>query len=207
MRRIGAFDDRGELRIADPSHPPRRADRARADADLHDVRAGEDQRLRHVAGDDVAGHDHGMRVIVAHPLDGIEEFLRIAIGDIEADEPDRRRLSDRRELLDVGRICAERIEGVRAIGVCKKLRKLRLRVVLVQGGERPVLAERMRHRHRARHVHVGGDQRKALPLRAGVQEPEGAVDVDGAAGVEGRPLGANEDVLEIELDVGFDAHD
>ena len=71
----------------------------------------------------------------------------------------------------------------------------------------PVLAERMRHRHGPRHVHVGGDERKALPFRAGVQEAEGAVDVDGAAGVERRTLGANEDVLEIELDVGFDAHD
>src|ERR1700733_8585205 len=94
-----------------------------------------------------------------------------------------------------------------AFGTCKKLRKLWLRIVLVQGGERPVLAQRTRHRHGSRHVHVGGDQRKALPFRAGVQEAEGAVDIDGAAGVEGRPLGANEDVLEIELDVGFDAHD
>ena len=40
-----------------------------------------------------------------------------------------------------------------------------------------------------------------------MQEAEGAVDVDGAAGVERRAFGANEDVLEIELDVGFDAHD
>ena len=79
--------------------------------------------------------------------------------------------------------------------------------MLMQGGERPMLAERMRHRHGARDVHVGGDERKALPFRAGMEETEGAVDIDGAAGVERRTLGANEDVLEIELDVGFDAHD
>jgi hypothetical protein len=79
--------------------------------------------------------------------------------------------------------------------------------MLMQGGERPMLAERMRHRHGPRPVHVGGDKRKAPPFRACVQEAEGAVDVDGAAGIEGRTLGANEDVLEIELDVGFDAHD
>ncbi len=148
-----------------------------------------------------------MRVIVAHPLDGVEEFLRIAIGDVETDEPDRRRLRHSGKFFDVGCRGAERVEGVRAIRPGEELDELRLRVMLVQGGERPVLAERLRHRHRPRHVHVGGDQRKALPLRAGVQEPEGAVDVDRAAGVEGRPLGANEDVLEIELDVGFDAHD
>ena len=125
MRRVGAFDDRRELRIADAGHPPRGADRAGADADLDDVRAGEDQRLRHVAGDDIAGHDHGVRVIVAHPLDRLEEFLRIAIGDVEADEADRRRLRDRGELLDVGRRGAERIEGVRAIGPGEKFGELR----------------------------------------------------------------------------------
>jgi hypothetical protein len=40
-----------------------------------------------------------------------------------------------------------------------------------------------------------------------MKEAERAIDVDGAAGVERRTLGPNEDVLEIELDVGFDAHD
>ena len=60
VRGVGAFDDRRELRIADPGHPPGGADRARADADLDDVGAGEDQRFRHVAGDDVAGHDDGV---------------------------------------------------------------------------------------------------------------------------------------------------
>jgi hypothetical protein len=65
----------------------------------------------------------------------------------------------------------------------------------------------MRHRHRPRHVHVGADERKALPFGAGVQKPEDAIDIDGAAGVERRPLGPDENVLEIELDVGFDAHD
>ena len=69
-----------------------------------------------------------------------------------------------------------------------------------------MLAKRARHRHGPGHVHVGGDERKALPFRAGVQEAEGAVDVDGAARIERRTLGPDEDVLEIELDVGFDAH-
>ena len=115
VRRVGAFDDRRELRVADAGHASRGANRARTDADLDDVRAGEDQRLRHIAGDNVSGHDHGVRVVVAHALDRLEEFFRIAIGDVEADEPDRRRLRDRGELLDVGRIGAQRIKGVRAV--------------------------------------------------------------------------------------------
>ena len=110
------------------------------------------------------------------------------------------------ELLDVGRGGAERIEGVRAVRPGEELGELRLGIMLVQRGQRAVLAERPRHRHRAGDVHVGGDQRKALPFRAGVEEAERAVDVDGAARIERRTLGADEHVLEIELDVGFDAH-
>src|SRR5271166_1927630 len=70
-----------------------------------------------------------------------------------------------------------------------------------------MFAKRVRHRHRAGHVHVGGDDRKALPLRTCVEKAEGAADVDGAARIEGRALRPDENVLEIELDVGFDAHD
>ena len=45
VRRVGAFDDRRELRVADAGHPPGGADGAGADADLDDVRASKDQRL------------------------------------------------------------------------------------------------------------------------------------------------------------------
>ena len=206
VRGVGAFDDRRKLRIADAGHPPRGADRAGADADLHDVRAGQDQRLGHVAGDDVAGHHHGVGIVVAHPLDRIEELFRIAVGDVEADEPDRRRLRHYGELFYIRRRSAKRIEGMPAAWPGEELDELRLGVVLVQGGQRAMLAERVRHRHGAGHVHVGGDERKALPFRAGVEETERATDVDGAARVQRRTLGANEDVLEIELDVGFDTH-
>ena len=161
----------------------------------------------HVAGDDIAGHYTGVRIVVAHALDRFEEFLRIAIGDVEADEADRRRLCDRGELLHVGCRRAQRVEGVRAIGAGEEFDKFRVGIVLVQGGERAVFTERARHRHRPGHVHVGGDKRKALPIRAGMEEAERAIDVDGAARIERRTLGANEDVLEIELDVGFDAHE
>src|ERR1700693_3461505 len=70
-----------------------------------------------------------------------------------------------------------------------------------------MFAKRVRHRHRAGHVHVGCDDREPFPLRARVEKAEGAADVDGAARIEGRTLRPDENVLEIELDVGFDAHD
>ena len=88
MGGVGAFDDRGKLRIADPGHPPRRADRARADADLDDVGAGQDQRFRHVAGHNVPGHDDRLGMVVAHAPHDFEELLGVAVGDVEADETD-----------------------------------------------------------------------------------------------------------------------
>ena len=84
MRGVGAFDDRRELGIADAGDAARGADRAGADADLDDIGAGEDQRLGHVAGDDIAGHDHRVAVLLANLLDRVEKFLGIAVGDVEA---------------------------------------------------------------------------------------------------------------------------
>ena len=49
--------DRGQLRHADAGDDAGGADRARADADLHRVRPGTDQRLGRLGGGDVAGDD------------------------------------------------------------------------------------------------------------------------------------------------------
>ena len=49
------IEDRGELRDADAGDDARRADRARADADLHRVDAALDERARALARRDVAG--------------------------------------------------------------------------------------------------------------------------------------------------------
>ena len=57
----GGFQHRGELRHADAGDDARGADAARADADLHRVRAGLDQRQRALGRGDVAG-DHLHRV-------------------------------------------------------------------------------------------------------------------------------------------------
>src|SRR5579864_8445592 len=70
-----------------------------------------------------------------------------------------------------------------------------------------MFTKRAGHRHGSGHVHVGGDDRKPLPLRARVQKAERAADVDSAARIEGRAFRPDENVLEIELDVGFDAHE
>ena len=172
VRGVGAFDDGGELRIADAGHPPGGAHRPRPDADLDDVGAGDHQRLGHVAGDHVARHDDGLGMLVADALDDVEELLGVAVGDVEADEPDPRPLRHRRELLQVGGGRSERIEGVGAVRPGEEPDQFVLRIVLVQGGQRPMFTQRPGHLHRPGDVHVGGDERKTLPLRAGVDETE-----------------------------------
>src|SRR4051794_12298733 len=57
VRRLCDVVDRGDLRYADPGDDTRRADRARADADLEPVRTCVDQRLRRVRRRDVPGDD------------------------------------------------------------------------------------------------------------------------------------------------------
>ena len=136
VRGVGAFDDGGELGIADAGHPPRGADRARADADLDDVGASDDQRLGHVPGDDVAGHDHRLGMVIAHPFHGLQELLGVTVGDVQADHPDARGLGDGGKLPHVGRGGAERIEGVRAVRSGEEFCQLGLGIVLVQGGQR-----------------------------------------------------------------------
>ena len=57
----GGVEDRGELRHADARDDARRADRARADADLDRRRARLDQRLGALGGRDVAADDRQLR--------------------------------------------------------------------------------------------------------------------------------------------------
>ncbi len=86
LRRFDRFEQRGELRHADPGHDARGADRPRPDADFDRVGAGIDQRLgairrRHVAGDDL----HRIRL----PLDaahGVEHELGMAMRGVDHDQ-------------------------------------------------------------------------------------------------------------------------
>ena len=145
-------------------------------------------------------------MVVPDALDDLEEFLGVTVGDVEADEPYPRALRHDRELLQIGRRRPQGVEGVRAVRPVEETNEFLLGIVLVKSGQRPMFTERPGHLHRPGHVHVGGDERKTLPLRSRVDEPERPADVDGGAGVEGGALGPDQNVLEIQLDVGFDAH-
>ena len=59
VRAVRALEHGGELRVADASLLAGRAHGARSDADLDDVRAGEDERLRHFSSDNVACLEQG----------------------------------------------------------------------------------------------------------------------------------------------------
>src|ERR1700690_2036660 len=55
LQRSGDIGDRRDLRHPDAGHDPRGADRSRADANFHRIRAGRDQVERRVARHDVSG--------------------------------------------------------------------------------------------------------------------------------------------------------
>ena len=81
----------GELRHADAGDDAGGADRARPDADLDRVGAGVDQRLRALAGRDVAGDD---RDLVGRALDApdlLEHLLGMAVGGVDDEAVDARR--------------------------------------------------------------------------------------------------------------------
>ena len=203
MSRIGALDDRGELRIAHAGHLAGRADGARADAHLDDVGASKKKLFSHVARDDVARHQHDVGIGFANLLHEGDERLRVAVGDVDADIADRAGSGSHHlaELLPVVLADAERIEGVGL--VLKLLEKVDIflgRVVLVKSGGHFVPAEGGRHLEGAGRVHVGGDDGDAVVGLGRVQELEFTGDVHFAAARERRALRADEDVLEVEFD-------
>src|SRR5207248_356760 len=57
LRDAARLEDGGDLRHAHAADDPRRADRARADADFYGVYARVDEVFRRVGGGDVAGDD------------------------------------------------------------------------------------------------------------------------------------------------------
>ena len=89
MGSISALDNGGELRIADAGHLARGADGARTDADFHDISAGKNQFFRHIAGDDIAGHDGKVREFFSDFGDKIDEDFGVAVGDINTKIFDR----------------------------------------------------------------------------------------------------------------------
>src|SRR6185312_4425075 len=66
----------------------RRADRARADADLHRIGARVDERLRGIAGHDVAGDDRHVRIRVARPAHALDDAIRMAVRGVDDEHVD-----------------------------------------------------------------------------------------------------------------------
>jgi hypothetical protein len=213
VRRVGALDDRRELRIADAGHLARRAHRPRPDTHLHDVRAREDQLLGHLAGDDVASHDDEVRVPLANLRDQADKALGVAVGHVDAHVADRRRgaaarrLHHAAELLLVGSGDAHRVErrGL-ARQRPEEVDQVVGGIVLVQRGRQLEGVERARHLHRADRIHVGRDDRHAVVVELRVAEAELARDVDVRARRQRAPLGADQHVPEVEPDLVLDAH-
>jgi hypothetical protein len=61
----------------------------------------------------------------------------------------------------------------------------------------------LRHRECAGGVHVGSNEREACPLRAGVQGPERAIDVNLCAGSKSASLRPDENIGEVGTEPGF----
>ena len=209
MGGVGALDDRRQLRIADTGHLARGADRAGADADLDDVGARQDQLFGHLAGDDVAGHDHQMRVRLADARHEGGEVLVVAVGHVEAHVADvvAGRLHHLPELLLVGAGDTDRVERRRLAGqLAEKVDVLGHRVVLVQRDRQAERRQRVGHLDGAGAVHVGGDDRDAVVGLLAVAEAELARDVDVGARGQRRALRADQHVLEVQLEFMLDVH-
>ena len=103
--RRGDVRDGADLRHADAGDDARRADRARADADLDGVRAGVDERQRGLGRHDVAGDDLLRRpraLMRAHRLD---HAARMAVRRVDDDHVDAALAQRRRALERVRRRC------------------------------------------------------------------------------------------------------
>ena len=85
---LGDVRDGRDLRHADTADDPRRADRARTDADLDAVDAGLDERPRRLGRGDVATDDLDVGVVLLDPGDLIEDTLRVAMRRIDDDDVD-----------------------------------------------------------------------------------------------------------------------
>ena len=84
-QRSGHVVDRGDLRHADARDDAGGADGARADADLHRVGAGLDQRARGVAGGDVAADHVHRRIVLLDPAHALDHALAVAVRGVDHD--------------------------------------------------------------------------------------------------------------------------
>mmetsp|Transcript_64400 Transcript_64400/g.194319 ORF Transcript_64400/g.194319 Transcript_64400/m.194319 type:complete len:227 (-) Transcript_64400:18-698(-) len=203
MRRIRALEDRGELGVAHARLLARGADAAGADADLDDVRAAEDELLRHLLGDDVAGHDGDRGPAPAHVPDALHESLCVAIGHVDADHPEiRHGLQDPSELVDILGEDARAHSHVRqhcSAGPGSPGSPLLDAVVLVHRGDALPLGQGLGDLERADGVHVGGDDGHACPLLLGILEGEAPLDAHLRPTGQAGTLWPDEHILEVKL--------
>ena len=86
VRFIGRIHDGGQLRHAHAGDDAGGADGAGADADLHAVRAGVDQRLGRFGGGDIAGHDLDMVGQLLDRFHRDRDLLAVAMGGVDDDQ-------------------------------------------------------------------------------------------------------------------------
>ncbi len=208
--RIGTLDDGGELRITDTGLDASGADRARADADLDDVGAGEDQLFDHLAGHHVARQNDVVGAGFTNFAHELDEVFGVAIGHVDTDEAQR--FGHGEDLAGLGEIFSRGAGGdhhmaqQRRVGLVDESLPLLKAVVLVYRGHHLETGQRARHGKAADGIHVGGDNGYALPLALSVFEGELTGQAYLGTALESRALGAEQDILETELQVFFDTH-
>ncbi len=94
----------------------------------------------------------------------------------------------------------------RRVGLVDESLPLLKAVVLVYRGHHLETGQRARHGEAADGIHVGGDNGYALPLGLSVFEGELTGQAYLGTALESRALGAEQDILETELQVFFDTH-
>ena len=176
MRRIGTFDNGGQLRIPNAGFDARGAYGARANAHFHDVGTGEDQLFTHFTGHHVARDDGFRRPGLTRLADELYEVLGVTVRHINTNEVQRRvSLQDLFGLLEI------RIGGaggdhhvlhhISRGGRHKRIPLFRA-VMFVYGGEDVELCQRGCHLKGSHSIHVGSDDRHARPGLTGMFKGE-----------------------------------
>mmetsp|Transcript_2370 Transcript_2370/g.5942 ORF Transcript_2370/g.5942 Transcript_2370/m.5942 type:complete len:229 (+) Transcript_2370:447-1133(+) len=208
MGGVRAFEDSGQLRVADTRLLTGGADAAGADADLNDVCPAEDQLFRHLLGDDITRHDRQIRELLSHVADALHKGLGVAVCNVDTAHLHLGDcLQNLCQLVHVP--CqdprADSDIGERALPTARgPSLPLVNRVVLVDRRDALPLRQGLRHLKGADGVHVGRDDRHAGPSLLRVLEMEGPFDTNLRAARQTGPFGPEEDVLEVKLDLSLD---
>ena len=176
MRRIGTFDNGGQLRIPNAGFDARGAYGARANAHFHDVGTREDQLLTHFTGHHVARDDGFRWPGLTRLADELHEMLGVTVRHINTHKIERRvRIQDLFGLLEIGIRGAggdhHMLHHIRR-GGCNKRIPLFQAVVFVHCGENIELRQGGCHLEGAHRIHIGGNNRHARPGLTGMFKGE-----------------------------------